>query len=139
MKDVGVTIQLQLLEAGIQATYARTKDPKEGHLTLYSWAGGRDPGNRLMLTIPSTSVYCAWTTRPNKDLLDDLVMRQAHETDRAKRLVLLKKIHETLAQEPGTPVLFGLNQIYAHTERIEYEWLKKESFPFSLNRIKILK
>jgi len=139
MKNVGVTIKLQQLEAGVQATYSRKKDPKEGHLTLYSWAGGRDPSNRLILTMPSTSIYCAWTTRPSKVLLDDLVMKQAQETDRDKRLVLLKQMNEILRQEPGGPVLFGLKQIYAHTDRIEYEWLKKESFLFSLNRIRIVK
>ncbi len=34
MKDVGVTIKLQKLEAGTQATYSRNRDPREGHMTL---------------------------------------------------------------------------------------------------------
>jgi len=139
MKDVGVKIKLQQLEAGVQATYARNRDPKEGHLTLYSWAGGRDPSTRLILTIPSGSIYCAWATRPSKDLLNKLVMDQARELDPKKRLALLNKIHETLRQETGGPVLFGLNQIYAMTNRIEYNWLPKEAFLFYLNRIKIVK
>ena len=139
MKNVGVTIKLQQLEAGVQATYSRKRDPKEGHLTLYSWAGGRDPSTRLILTIPSTSIYCAWATRPSKDLLNKLVIDQARELDPKKRLALLNKIHGTLREEPGGPILFGLNQIYAMTNRIEYTWLPKEAFLFYLNRIKIVK
>jgi len=139
MKDVGVTIKLQQLEAGVQATYARNRNPKEGHLTLYSWAGGRDPSTRLILTIPSSSIYCAWATRPSKELLNKLVMDQARELDPKKRLALLKKMHAILTEEPGGPILFGLNQIYAMTDRIEYTWLPKEAFLFYLNRIKIVK
>jgi ABC-type transport system substrate-binding protein len=33
-QDVGITIQLQQLEAGVQATYNRNKDKREGHLVL---------------------------------------------------------------------------------------------------------
>ncbi len=139
MKNVGVTIKLQKLEAGVQATYARTRDPKEGHLTLYSWPGGRDPSTRLILTLPSTSPYGAWATRPSQVLLDDLVMKQARELDRAKRLALLNKIHGILRKETSGAVLFGLNQIYAMTDRIEYEWLPKEPLLFNLNRITIVK
>ena len=51
MKDVGVTIKLQKLEAGLQATYARNRDPREGHMSMYAWAGGRDPSTRLLLTL----------------------------------------------------------------------------------------
>jgi peptide/nickel transport system substrate-binding protein len=139
MKDVGVTIKLQQLEAGVQATYTRNRNPKEGHLTLYSWAGGRDPSTRLILTIPSSSIYCAWATRPSKELLNKLVMDQARELDPKKRLALLKKMHAILTEEPGGPILFGLNQIYAMTDRIEYTWLPKEAYLFMLNRIKIVK
>ena len=139
MKDVGVTIKLQQLEAGVQATYARTRNPKEGHLTLYSWAGGRDPSTRLLLTLPSGSIYCAWATRPSKDILNKLVFDQARETDKAKRLAILRQIHEILRKEPGGPILFGLNQIYAMRDRIEYTWLPMEAYLFYLNRIKIVK
>ena len=139
MKNVGVTIKLQQLEAGVQATYSRNRDPKEGHLTLYSWAGGRDPSTRLILTLPSGSVYCAWATRPSKDRLNKLVMDQARELDPKKRLTLLNQIHQILREEPGGPILFGLNQIYAMRDRIEYSWLPNEAFLFYLNRIKIVK
>ena len=139
MKDVGVTIKLQQLEAGVQATYARTRNPKEGHMVLYAWAGGRDPSTRLILTIPSDSIYCGWPTRPSKDILDKLVMDQARELDPKKRLALLNKIHAILRQEPGGTILFGLNQIYAMTDRIEYSWLPKEAYLFYLQRIKVVK
>jgi peptide/nickel transport system substrate-binding protein len=139
MKGVGVTIKLQKLEAGLQATYSRNKDPREGHLTLYSWAGGRDPSTRLLLTIPSTSIYNAWRTRDKKDLLDKLVLEQARETDAEKRLALLNKLHATLREQPSGPILFGLNQIYAMQERIDYTWLPMEAFLFNLQLIKVVK
>lgn len=139
MKDVGVTIKLQMLEAGVQATYARTKNPKEGHLSIYSWAGGRDPSTRLLLTLPSKSIYSAWATRKNQKLIDKLVYDQAREMDQNKRLEILNRIHELLREEPGGAILFGLNQIYAMRDRIDYTWLPKEAFLFYLQRIRIVK
>ena len=138
-KDVGITINLQKLEAGTQATYARNKDPKEGHLVLYSWAGGRDPSTRLLLTLPSKSMYNSWQTRQAQKQVDELTYAQARETDQEKRRALLKQIHELLRAEPGGPVLFGLNQIYAMQERIDYSWLPGDAFVFGVNRIKIVK
>ncbi len=139
MKDVGVTIKLQQLEAGLQATYARNRDPREGHLVMYAWAGGRDPSTRLLLTLPSNSIYNGWRTRKNQKEMDKLVYAQARETDQEKRLVLLNKIHELLRDEPGGSILFGLNQIYAHRDRIEYSWLPMEAYIFQLYRIKVVK
>jgi peptide/nickel transport system substrate-binding protein len=139
MKNVGVTIKLQQLEAGVQATYARTRNPKEGHLTLYAWPGGRDPSTRLILTLPSGSIYCAWATRKNKDKLNKLVLEQARETDKDKRLALLNKIHQILREEPGGAILFGLNQIYAMSDRMEYSWLPMEAYLFYLHRINVIK
>jgi peptide/nickel transport system substrate-binding protein len=139
MKDVGVTIKLQQLEAGLQASYARNRDPREGHLTLYAWAGGRDPSTRLLLTMPSSSIYNAWRTRKKQKLIDKLTYQQAQETDAEKRLALINQLHEVLREEPSAPVLFGLNQIYAHRDRIEYSWLPMEAYLFTLGRIKVVK
>jgi peptide/nickel transport system substrate-binding protein len=139
MKDVGVTIKLQQLEAGLQATYARTRDPREGHLVLYSWPGGRDPSTRLLLTLPSTSVFNSWKTRKNQKLVDKLTYDQARETDEEKRLALLNQIHELLRDEPAGTILFGLNQIYAMQDRIDYSWLPMEAYLFYLHRIEITK
>lgn len=139
MQDVGVTIKLQQLDAGTQATYARTRNPKEGHLVLYAWAGGRDPSTRLLLTLPTNSIYNSWKTRKNQKLMDQLVSRQARQTDPVKRLGILKQLHELLRQEPGGPILFGLNQIYAMQDRIDYDWLPNEAFLFYLQRIKIVR
>jgi peptide/nickel transport system substrate-binding protein len=138
MKNVGVNIKLQKLEPGIQATYTRTRDPKEGHMTLYSWAGGKDPNIRLMLTMPSDSPYAAWPNKPSKDLVDNLLAKQSHETDKDKRLAILNELHKILDKERANTSLFGLNQIYAMTSRIEYQWLPKEAFLFNLNSIKIV-
>jgi len=52
-------------------------------------------------------------------------------------LKCLREFHRVL--KPSGPILFGLNQIYAMTNRIEYTWLPGESFLFLLNRIKIVK
>ncbi|MBW1849239.1 MAG: ABC transporter substrate-binding protein [Deltaproteobacteria bacterium] len=140
MKDVGVNIKLQQLEAGVQATYSRNRDPKEGHMTLYAWAGGRDPSTRLILTLPSDSIYNNWRTRKNKELIDTLTFAQARETNKKKRLAILSRIHKLLRQEPGGgTILFGLNEIYAMNDRIDYNWLPKSAFLFNTARIKVLK
>ncbi len=139
MKDVGVTIKLQKLEAGLQATYARNRDPREGHFVLYAWPGGRDPSMRLLLTLPSNSIYNSWKTRKNQKLIDKLVYDQAHETDQEKRLVIINQIHEILREEPAGVILFGLNQIYAMRDRIEYSWQPMDPYLFSLHRIKVVK
>jgi peptide/nickel transport system substrate-binding protein len=139
MKDVGITIKLQLLEAGLQATYARTKDPREGHMALYSWQGGRDPSTRLLLTLPSTSIYNSWRTRKNQKLIDKLTLDQARETNPEKRLAILNRIHQVLREEPAGFILFGLNQIYAMQDGIDYSWQPMDAFLFGLQRIKIVK
>lgn len=138
LRDVGVTVQLQQLEAGTQATYTRNRDRREGHMTLYSWPGGRDPHIRIVLTVPSTSVYTAYPGRPSKDILDKLVIQQQRELDPEKRLAVLKKIHAILAKEPNSIPLYGLNQIYAMRSRIDYTWTPKSGYLSNLTRIKII-
>ena len=89
--------------------------------------------------LPSGSIYCAWATRKNKDKLNKLVLEQARETDKDKRLALLNKIHQILREEPGGAILFGLNQIYAMSDRMEYSWLPMEAYLFYLHRINVIK
>ncbi len=137
--DVGIKVKLQQLETGTAATYARNRDPRMGPLSLYSFAGGRDPSTRLLLTIVSSSIYCAYTNRPNKEEVDAWCLAQAREPNKEKRSAILKKIHQTWIDDPGSIVLFGLYQIYAMTDRIEYSWLPKEAFLFYLHRIEIVK
>jgi len=50
-----------------------------------------------------------------------------------------KNYYEKVAKETGGTVLFGLNQIYAHTPRIEYHWLPKSPLAYALSRIRIVK
>jgi len=138
-QDVGITIKLQQLEMGTATTYARNRDARLGPLYLYSWAGGRDPSTRLLLTIVSSSIYCAYPNRPNKEEVDSWCLAQARETDKEKRLLILKKIHKAWVEDPGSCVLFGLYQIYAMSSTIEYEWLPKTAFLFNLNRIRIVR
>ena len=138
-QDVGLTIKLQQLEAGVQATYNRNRDKREGHLVLYAWAGGRDPSTRLKLTIPSKSIYTGWGDRPSQKLLDKLVAAQGREMNKRRRLAILNRIHQILRKETGGPVLFGLNMIYAMRDRIDYTWIPGEAAPFWISRIQIVK
>jgi peptide/nickel transport system substrate-binding protein len=138
LKDVGVTVQLQQLEAGVAATYSRNKDRREGHMTLYSWPGGRDPHIRIILTIPSNSSYTAYPGRPSKDILDKLAIQQQRELNPQKRLAVLKKIHAIITKEPSSIPLYGLNQIYATRNRIDYTWTPRSGLPFNLTRVKIV-
>lgn len=139
LKDVGITVKLQQLEEGTAATYTRNRDKRLGHLRLYAWAGGRDPSIRLLLSIVSTSLYATVTNRPRKDEMDALVKAQARETDEKKRLAILKQIHGILAYDSIGIVMFGLNMIYAMTDRIEYTWTPHEAFVFNVHTIKIVK
>jgi len=139
LKNIGVTVRLRQLEAGVQATYSRNKDPREGHMVLYSLAGQRDPNLRFQLTIHSKSMYSAWTTRPSQKKMDHLIEAQAKEINEAKRLKLLSGIHQIMIDEPAGTYLFGLNQIYAHSDRIEYNWVPGQALVFHLQNIKIVK
>jgi len=139
LQDIGLTIKLQQLEPGVQATYSRTRDRREGHMTLYRWDGGRDPNLRMMMSVLSDSEYSSWSTRPDKEEMDSLIYAQKGETDRKKRLALIKKYQTVGRKEPSGVALFGLNQIYAMTDRIDYTYTPKEGFAFHLQRIKIVK
>jgi len=139
LKDVGINVQLQQLEAGTQATYSRNRDKREGHMTLYTWPGGRDPHIRLVLTVPSASVYTAYPGRPSKDILDKLIIQQQREMNPTKRLAILKNIHTILLKEPNSVPLYGLNQIYAMQNRIDYTWTPRNGYLLHLERIKIVK
>ena len=108
-------------------------------MALYAWPGGYDPNLRFFGSLRSNSIYAGWTTRKNQKLLDKLITDQAREPDQEKRLVIINQIHELLRLEPSGSILFGLNQIYAYQDRIDYLWLPKNSYLFSLHRIKIVK
>jgi len=137
--QVGITIKLQQLEAGVQATYTRNRDRREGHMTLYSWGGGRDPSTRLMLSIPSDAPYTSYSNRPKQKEVDKLVKSQAREMDQGKRLKLLQKLHGIMTEDAAGTILLGSNQIYAHSDRIEYRWAPMDAFTFNLHRIKMVR
>jgi peptide/nickel transport system substrate-binding protein len=139
LKNIGMTVRLQQLELGTQATYSRNKDPREGHMVLYSWAGGRDPNMRLQLTVHSKGAYIAWSGRPSQKKMDKLVEDQAREVNVTKRKKLLKEIHKILQKETSGISLLGLNQIYGHQDHISYNWTPGQSMLFNLQTIKIVK
>jgi peptide/nickel transport system substrate-binding protein len=139
LKNVGIEVKLQQLEEGVAATYTRNRDKRLGHLRLYGWPGGRDPSTRLLLSVLSTSPYASYTTRPQKEKVDALVMAQARETDALKRKALLKELHAIMTEDAVGAILFGLNMIYATTDRIEYNWTPDEAYMVNLHMIKIVK
>jgi len=139
LKNIGINVVLQQLEGGTLITYIRKRDPKLGHMFLYTLQGGRDPQYRMMMTVMSDSIYTSYPDRPSAKILDQLVLKQAQELDKAKRLVILKKIHAILGKEPSTVPLYGLKQIYAMRNRIDYTWRPKAGWPFGLHRAKLVK
>ncbi|MBT6614702.1 MAG: ABC transporter substrate-binding protein [Deltaproteobacteria bacterium] len=139
LTKLGLTMKLQQLEAGVQATYNRNRDPREGHMTLYSWGGGRDPQARLALSIISDSDYSSWSTRPYKKEIDALVKAQGREMNQEKRLKLLSQLHEYLRKPSSGTMLFGSNMVYAHSDRVDYNWAPMDAFIFNLHRIKMVK
>jgi len=139
LKNIGINVVLQQLEGGTLITYIRKRDPKLGHMFLYAFGGGRDPQYRMMMTVMSDSIYTSYPDRPSAKILDELVLKQAQELNKAKRLAILKKIHAILGKEPSTVPLYGLKQIYAMQDRIDYTWRPKAGWPFELHRVKIVK
>jgi len=139
MQQVGFTVKLQQLEAGVQATYTRNRDPREGHMTLYSWPGSRDPSMRLPLSIPSDAPYTSYSNRPKQKEVDALVVAQGREMDKAKRIKLLYKLHSIMAEDAAGTILMGTNMIYAHSKRIDYKWLPHNSYIFNLQNIRMIR
>ncbi|MBW2062617.1 MAG: ABC transporter substrate-binding protein [Deltaproteobacteria bacterium] len=139
MKDVGVTIKLQLMDEGVFLTYSRTNDPRLGHIITYSWAGDRDPIWRMMLGVKSDGFYTNYKNRPNKDVIDRLCDAQAIEMNKEKRLAILREIHKLLQEDPSVIPLFGLNMIYAMRDWIDYNWLPKSADIAHLWNIKVVK
>ncbi len=139
LQNIGITVKLRQLEGGTAATYSRNRDPRIGALLLYGWGGGRDPSTRLFLSIKSTSPYSSYPDRPRKEEVDALVDAQARELDVKKRAGLLKKIHEMMLEHPSGTNLYGLNMLYATSDRVEYNWTPQEAFIFNLHFVKVLK
>ncbi len=139
LQNIGITVKLRQLEGGTAATYNRNRDPQIGGLLLYSWAGGRDPSLRLLLSTKSTSPYAAYPDRPRKEEMNALIDAQARELDVKKRAGMLKKIHEIILEYTSNTSLYGLNMIYATSDRVEYNWTPQEAFIFNLQFVKVLK
>ncbi len=138
LTNIGLNFRLRKLEYGVRATYARNKDPREGHYTLFNWAGGKDPSVRLKMSLMTDSDYAAYVTRPRQNEINELVVAQGREMDEKKRIVLLKKIQKINDEDATTAELFGLNMIYAMNTRIDYTWTPQMNGFSFLNRIKIV-
>ncbi len=138
LKEIGLTVKLQQLEPGVHGTFSRNRDPREGHMSLFGWNGGKDPDLRLTMTLMSNSVYCQWCNRPRQKELDELVMAQKTEMNLEKRLALLKRIYAILREDYDATILYGPNMIYAINNRIDYKWRVGASGLFDLHLIKIV-
>jgi peptide/nickel transport system substrate-binding protein len=139
LEDVGIRVKLQMIEVGTAATYVRKRDKRLGHMFFYTFAGGRDPNTRLLLTLLSDSPFTSYPNRQNKQKFDALIMTQSREMNRRKRLAILNKINRIWLDDPGSVILFGLNMVYAMSDRIDYTWVPKTSYLFNLGSIKIVK
>ncbi|MBW1814098.1 MAG: ABC transporter substrate-binding protein [Deltaproteobacteria bacterium] len=139
LNDVGIQIKIQEIEYGTFSTYVRNRDKRVGHMAMYAWHGARDPHMRIVLTQPGDSIYSTNPDRPNQGKLDKLILAQSMETNEKKRLVILKKIHIILNEEPSSISLFGLNQIYAMNDRIDYTWPTGSGYIINMHQIKIVK
>lgn len=139
LKNIGITIRLQKLEAGTMATYAKKQDKRYGAMGMYTWGGNRDPSLRMQLTLHSKGMYAAYPNRSNQDEVDRLVTAQGREMDPEKRKGILAQIHKIWVDNPGSIVLFGVDMNYAMRDRIEYTWTPYEPYPLYFHKIKIVK
>ncbi len=138
LKKVGITVKLAKFETGTFISYSIKNDKILGPLGIYGWPGGVDPSFRLQLAISSNGPYCQYRTRPDRKEMDALIEAQAHELDVEKREKILAKIHQLLREDLSGVVLFGLNQIYAMSDKVEWIWAKKAQSPFSFSGIRMV-
>jgi len=139
LKKIGLAVKLITFETGIFVSYALRNDKALGHMMLYAWPGGVDPSVRLQFSTHSNNPYCSYRARLDKDEIDALLEAQAHELDKEKQLELLAQIHRKLSDDSSDTALYGLNQIYAMSERIDWIWGGKDQSPFNLVTIKLVK
>lgn len=139
MKDVGVNLEIRQFELGSALDMHAEKNPKLGHHILWSWSlSTPDPIKRLMISVKSDGYFAIYPDRPTQAHIDKLVYEQASELDERKRKTILKKIHGYLRSDPEYTPLFGLNMIYAMSDRIDYTWPTKSRELTALHNIKIL-
>ncbi|MBW2182100.1 MAG: hypothetical protein JRG81_17285 [Deltaproteobacteria bacterium] len=98
-----------------------------------------DPYLRLSLSLRNGGTVCHYFDRPNQAEMDALVTAQSKETNRHKRLSILKKIHRINNSDPANIPLYGLNMIYGMNRRLDYNWMPGTVELFGLENIKIKK
>ncbi len=74
---------------------------------------------------------------PDRDRVEDLVVRQTTELDDSKRMEILKQIQQELLNSPGIP-LYTLHMIYAINKRIEYTMPDFVEIPANFWTIKVV-
>jgi len=143
LKNVGITVELQMMERGTFLKLAAKKDPKIGQLPVTVWPGGTSPTNRLFLGLMTkgkkgaAGMYSNWKGRKE---IDKLIGASAVQLNVQKRVKILRKIAAMTYQDPAYAVLFGLPLNYALSDRIDFEWVPNVAgFPYNLPQIKMLK
>jgi ABC-type transport system substrate-binding protein len=122
LKEVGIEVHLQQLEAGTLITYLKQKDKRAGHLSLAANRWPIDPDTILKLAMKSDGFICSYVDRPHQKEFDTLIETQSAEMDFQKRQELLKEIGRMDFDDPAHAPLFGLNMIYAMGNGIDYTW-----------------
>ena len=142
LKKVGITVKLQNMERGTYMKLGVKKDPKIGQLPITVWPGGKSATSRLTLGLLTKGKKAAgmWSLWKGRPAIDKLIMAQSVQIDPEKRIGMLRKIAAITHDDPAYAALFGLEHIYALSDRIDYEWAPYVSaYPRNFWDIKMLK
>lgn len=142
LKKVGITVKLQNMERNTYMKLGRKKDPKVGQLPIMVWPGGKSATSRLFMGLMTKGKGAAglWSLWKGRPAIDKLIMAQSVQTDSKKRIGMLRKITAMTHDDPSHVALFGLEQIYALSNRIDYEWAPNiAGYPRNFWDIKMLK
>jgi hypothetical protein len=118
------------------------KDPLLGELPVFVWPGGKSPTSRLFMGLMTKGKGAAglWSLWKGRPAIDKLIMAQSVQIDEAKRIKMLRKIAAMTHADPHHTALFGMEQIYALSNRIDFEWAPNiAGYPRNLWDIKMLK
>ena len=142
LKKVGITVKLQNMERGTFMKLGVKKDPKIGQLPIIVWPGGKSPSSRLLMGLMTKGKGAAgmWSLWKGRPAIDKLIKAQSVQTNEEKRIGMLRKIAAITHDDPAHAALFGMELIYALSDRIDYEWPPNiAAYPRNFWDIKMLK
>lgn len=142
LKNVGITVKVQKVERATYMKLGLKRDPLFGELPFIVWPGGKSPTSRLFMGLLTKGKGAAglWSLWKGRPAIDKLIMAQSVQIDEAKRIKMLRKIAAMTHDDPSGVALFGMEQIYALSNRIDFEWAPNiAGYPRNLWDIKMLK